>query len=142
MEAPKQRLERLVVVGAHQLRPVVFDLGDDLAPRPLCPHSPLGHSDELCAAVVRIGNAFDVAETLEVVDEVHDGWLTHLHQIGKFGDPRALVGDVLADRAVRGAKVGKAAFGEARADELVDREDRIPQERSDMARAAPAATRP
>jgi hypothetical protein len=80
------------------------------------------------AAVLRIGSPLDVAQALEVGDEVDDGRLAHLGELGQLGEARPLVPDVLADRPVRGAEVGEAAFGQSLAHEFVHGECRVAQQ--------------
>jgi hypothetical protein len=134
LQEPAQHGE---VAPAEQSAPVLLDLSDDFPRCFLRPSAALGEADELRAAIVRIGNSLDVAQALEVVDEVDDRRLAHLGEQRELGDARATIRDVLSDRPVSGAEVRETALGEPFAHQLVDRQGEVAQEGAEVAGAGP-----
>src|SRR5215218_2562765 len=74
-EEPAKRVE---VAAAERAGPVVPDLSDELTRDRLRLSAPRCQANELGASVVRIWDPFDVAEPLEVVDQVDDARLCDL----------------------------------------------------------------
>jgi hypothetical protein len=48
-----------------------------------------GQDNELGASVTRVGSSYDVAQGLELVDELAHGLRAHVRAAGEFGEPRA-----------------------------------------------------
>ncbi len=59
----------------------------------------VGEADEAGAGIARVGDPFDVAVLLELVDEVAGRGLGDLGGLGELGQPRAGVVDALGIRA-------------------------------------------
>jgi tetratricopeptide (TPR) repeat protein len=159
VQAPQELAQRREVAPAEHEAPIVLDLRDDLASCFLRASPPLRETDELRAAIVRIGNSLDVAQALEVVDEVDDRRLADLGELRELGDARPVVPDVLSDRPVADEEVAEelevsarrsearaghasAATAFVRAAELSADEDRRTDRLTAAAEAAWAAGQP
>ena len=137
MQAPQELAEGFEVARAQQSAPVAFDLTDDLARCFLRPGTALGETNQLGAPVGGIGDALDVTQALKVVDEVDDRGFAHLRELGELGDTGASIRDVLSDGPVSRAEVREAALDQRFAHELVERQRRVTQHRSEVAGAGP-----
>ena len=74
-------------------------------------HSSLGcRKDQLCPAIGRIGPAFEVAETLEFINELRAGRQTQLGLCGEFGQSDAFSPDVPPHLQVREPDVVEPAI--------------------------------
>jgi hypothetical protein len=73
-----------------------------------------GQDIELGASVTRVGSSYDVAQGLELVDELAHGLRTHVHAAGELRGPRAGRVDLREHGRLRGLP------GETRADDAVD----------------------
>lgn len=87
-----------------------------------------GHPDAFRAPVVGVGDALDVAESLELIDGPHDGGLGQLGSFSEVGDPRALGRDVRGDREQGGACIDMSACHQLTREELTKRERWIAQQ--------------
>ena len=80
----------------------------------MCVRPVLGQPDQLRAPVLRVLRALDVAELLQVVDDLADGLLGHAGALGEVGEPRAALVDEAEDAAVALADGGVPRLTQAR----------------------------
>jgi hypothetical protein len=74
--------------------------------------------DQLCPTIGRIGLAFDVAETLEFVDEFRAGRQAQLGLCGEVGQSNAIDSDVLPNLEVRKPDIAKSPIHRCAVEEL------------------------
>jgi hypothetical protein len=109
------------------LAPSLFEFGDGLSSgvEDLAAFS--GGKDQLCPTVGRIGTPFEVAQTLQLVDELGAGGQAQLCLAGEVGQPDAVDTEVAPHLEVGKADVEEPAVrlrtGEKLRPELVEQTD-------------------
>ena len=98
-------------VGAGEPAPVRLELGNPV-PR-VVERSPAatGREDQLRPPVLRVGAAFQLAELLQLADQLRGGGQAQLRPGGQLGEPDAVDTDVAEDVQVRRPQVGVAVLG-------------------------------
>ncbi len=90
---------------------MLLDLGDPVAGVVECLAAAGGGEDELGPLVGAVGPAFQVAEILQVADQLGGGGQAQLGAGGQVGEPDAVHAEVAEDVQVRFAQVGVAMPG-------------------------------
>jgi len=88
--------------------------------------------DDASAAVARVGLQLQVAESLEVAQQVVDPLLAHLGVCSHLGRPAAVGARPPEQRHVRGTNVIEACVDDALVDPPPDLREREPQQRADL----------
>ena len=95
---------------AELLRPGGLDFADRLADDADRGSTAPGEGDTLGAQIVGIRASLEVAEPLELAEQVAEGLLADPQPGGQIGRPRTLRSGVLEDDQVCGVEVGEAAL--------------------------------
>src|SRR3954447_7465924 len=108
-------------VGAVAVRPASLGLGEELGAGAAGDFALGGEPDQLGAAIGGVGDALDVAELGQVVDDLADRLLGHARQGGELGEAHALLLEKAEDAAVGRTDVAVAGVPEGRAELDQDR---------------------
>src|SRR5205823_2036164 len=85
-----------------QFLQAVFDATDGVEGGLQAPVADLRGHDELRSTVAGVGDAADVAESLQVIDQLAHRLRGHVGSVGQLGQPRAVEVDVGKDPGVSG----------------------------------------
>jgi hypothetical protein len=114
-EGVQQFLQGAAGVGEalrpDDLRPVLLDLGDPVAGVVERTAAAGGRKNELGPLVGAVGPAFQIAQRLQVADQLGDGGQAQLSPARQVGEPDAVHADVAEDVQVRLPQVGVAVPG-------------------------------
>src|SRR5213079_1324067 len=107
-------------LGAELLLPFCLHFPDDVAHSERCSLSALGQGDALEPLVAGIVAALQVAEALELSQQVVESLLAHAALRGQLRRAKVVGSRPLQDAQVRRAQVGEAALAQSRQEPLED----------------------
>src|SRR3954468_19176778 len=106
----KEQAELREAFGTELVLPFALDAADDVAHRLGCASAAAGERDALEALVARIVAPLQVAEPLELAEQVVQGLFAHAALCGELRWAELVGAGPLQDTEVRGADVGETTF--------------------------------
>lgn len=135
VEAGQQRAQRLEVRAAERLREFLFDLGHGRAHHPCGGVAALGEADTLGATVVTVLDTLEVAERLQLPEEVVQRLLRHAQLSCDLDRAEAIGAGIAQDDEMGGNHVGEPLVVQRLEHAGADHVDRHAQERAEQWRA-------